>query len=305
MAETDYYKILGVNKDASDSEIKKAYRKLALKYHPDKTRGNKQDEAKFKEISEAYAVLSDKEKRQQYDTYGSADFQQRYSQEDIFRNFNMGDILREFEFGGGSFSSSRQGGMGGNPFFNGMGGGGCQRNRRNIKGNAFEYEVTLSLEEVLTGTKKTIHINHGSINDSITVTIPKGMTTGKKIRVQGKGDASPFGGERGDLFIKSRVLNHPEYEIKENDIYVTRSIRLTQALLGTKINITTPLGKTMSLNVPAGTRHKSKMRLTGQGIPYLNKSQSGDLFVVIDVEMPKTLTREQKKLVEKLIKTGL
>lgn len=128
----DYYKILGIDKQASAAEIKKAYRKLALKYHPDKTKGDKAMEDKFKKISEAYAVLSDPEKRNQYDTYGSAGFQQRFSQEDIFRNFDMGDILKEFGFGGGGgFSSSFGGGgqrsgfggMGGNPFFQNMGGG--------------------------------------------------------------------------------------------------------------------------------------------------------------------------------------
>ena len=131
----DYYKILGIDKKASASEIKKAYRKLALKYHPDKTKGDKTMEVNFKKISVAYAVLSDPEKKNQYDTYGSADFQQRFSQEDIFRNFNLGDILKEFGFGGsrgGGFSSVfGQGGqpggfsrMGGNPFSRNMGGGG-------------------------------------------------------------------------------------------------------------------------------------------------------------------------------------
>jgi len=137
MAE-DYYKILGLNKPASAPEIKKAYRKLALKYHPDKTKGDKALEDKFKKISEAYAVLSDPEKKNQYDTYGSADFQQRFSQEDIFRNFDLGDILKEFGFGGaggGNFGRAGGGGFsgafgrgggarGGNPFSQGMGGGG-------------------------------------------------------------------------------------------------------------------------------------------------------------------------------------
>ncbi len=127
----DYYNILGVNKTANASEIKKAYRKLALKYHPDKTKGDKTLEDKFKKISEAYAVLSDPQKKKQYDTYGSADFQQQFSQEDILRNFDLGDILKEFGFGGGSTRFSRTGGpqaqfsgMGGNPFFGNMGGGG-------------------------------------------------------------------------------------------------------------------------------------------------------------------------------------
>ncbi|MEA1969810.1 MAG: J domain-containing protein [Thermodesulfobacteriota bacterium] len=309
MAEIDYYKILGISKTAPETEIKKAYRKLALKYHPDRTKGDKALEAKFKEISEAYAVLSDKEKRQQYDTYGSADFQQRYSREDIFRNFDMGDILKEFGFGGrgrgrgGGFSSS-MGGMGGNSFFQGMGGG-CQRKKRDIKGDDLEYEIALSLEEIMTGTKKTISINHGSINDSLTVKIPKGMTTGKKIRVPGRGDTSPYGGPRGDLFIKSQLLANPYFEIKENNLFTTKEIKLTEALLGTKINITTPVGKDISLNIPPGTRHKAKMRLEKQGLPHLHKPECGDLFVVVHVEMPKELNKEQKKLVEKLVKTGL
>lgn len=132
--EQDYYNILGVDKNAPADQIKKAYRKLALKYHPDKTKGDKALEDKFKKISEAYAVLSDPEKKKQYDTYGSADFHQRFSQEDIFRNFDLGDILKEFGFGGGrggfsaSFGGPRQqggfSGMGGNPFFQNMGGGG-------------------------------------------------------------------------------------------------------------------------------------------------------------------------------------
>jgi curved DNA-binding protein len=303
MPETDYYKMLGVDKTASDVEIKKAYRKLALKYHPDKANGNKAFEAKFNEISEAYAVLSDKEKRHQYDTYGSADFQQRFSQEDIFSNFDVGDILREFGFGGGGRGCGGRGGMGGNPFGQGM--GGRQGRPRQTKGSDLEYEAALTLEEMITGTSKTITINHGNTTDTINVKIPKGMTQGKKIRVTGKGEASPYGGQPGDLFIKSRPTVTPEFRIDGNDIFTTKEIKLTQALLGTKIEIKTPLGKSINLNIPQGTRHKAKMRLASQGIPHINGGGCGDLFVEIQVNMPKQLDDEQKKLVEKMAQTGL
>lgn len=319
MAATDYYKTLGVQKSASASEIKKAYHKLALKYHPDKNKDDKAAETKFKEISEAYAVLSDKEKKQQYDTYGSADFQQRYSQEDIFRNFDIGDILKEFGFGGGSRGGFRQsfggGGfssnMGGNPFAHGMGGGchggGCHGGgqTRQMAGNDLEYEIGLSLEELYTGARKTVALNHAGNSETITVKIPKGMIPGKKIRVPGKGEPSPYGGPRGNLLIKSRPLNHPNYQIDGNDVSIIKEIKLTDALLGTKVDIETPVGKTIAITVPPGTRHKSKMRLAGQGIPIMNSSQTGHLFVIISVEMPGELTSSQKKLIEKLAKSGL
>ncbi len=316
MSETDYYKILGVKKTATDAEIKKAYRKLALKYHPDKTKGDKAAEAKFKEISEAYAVLSDKEKRHQYDTYGSANFQQRYSKEDIFRNFDIGDILKEFGFGGGGmgqFSRGFGGGGfsssmgGGNPFMHGMGGGckGRARQQQPVKGSDLEYEVPITLEEMINGTKKTLTVSHGNNNDTINVKIPKGLVPGKKIRVAGKGGLSQYGGPRGDLFIKSRLIQSPGFELKGNDIYTNKEIKLTEALLGTKVNILTPLGKKISLNIPCGTKHKSKMRLAKQGVPHINGGTKGDLFVVISVKMPDKLNAKQKKLVEKLSETGL
>ena len=146
MPETDYYKILGLNKSASAEEIKKAYRKMAMKYHPDHTKGDKAAEEKFKQISEAYAVLSDKEKRKQYDTFGSSGFHQRYSQEDIFKGFDFADIFREFGFGGMNFSSGGRGGsrfsFGGDPF------GGRARQAAQTKGSDLVYELPLTLQEV-------------------------------------------------------------------------------------------------------------------------------------------------------------
>ena len=313
----DYYQILGVDKKASASEIKKAYRKLALKYHPDKTKGDKALEDKFKKISEAYAVLSDPEKKNQYDTYGSADFQQRFSQEDIFRNFDLGDILKEFGFGGGrgggGFSSAfgqggRQGGfsgMGGNPFFQNMGGGGGYGRRQPPRGKNIEYEIPLTLHELMNGGKKTITINQGGAAKAIEVKIPKGLTAGKKIRLGGKGEISPHGGAAGDLFIKSTPIAADGIEIDGNHVMLTKQVSLTQALLGGSVEVNTPDGSVINLRIPAGTSHKAKMRIPGRGIPFMKGDGCGDLFVVVQIQMPKTLTAEQEKLIRKLQKTGL
>jgi curved DNA-binding protein len=315
MAE-DYYNILGIDKSASAADIKKAYRKLAMKYHPDKNKGDKTLEDKFKKISEAYAVLSDPEKRKQYDTYGSADFQQRYSQEDIFRNFDLGDILKEFGFGGGrgGFSASfgqggprgRSGFSGGNPFFQNTGGGfGQQRAYPRTPGKDIEYEIPLTLEELIHGTKKTITISQGSTTNAVEVRIPKGLTQGKKIRLAGKGEPSPHGGPAGNLYIKSRPVPADGFSIEGNDVFMTQSVKLTQALLGDKLEILTPSGKTMNLKLPAGTSHKARMRLPGHGIPHMKGNGCGDLFVVINIDMPKKLTDKQKKMIQELKATGL
>ena len=310
----DYYKILGIDKKSDATQIKKAYRKLALKYHPDKTKGDKALEDKFKKISEAYAVLTDPEKKNQYDTYGSADFQQRFSQEDIFRNFDLGDILKDFGFGGsrgGGFSSAfgrggQRGGMGQNQFFGNMGGGGFgQQQQARMKGKDIEYEIPLTLLEIINGTKKTLTINQGGIAKAIEVKIPKGLTLGKKIRLAGKGETSPHGGPSGNLYIKANPIPSKEYAIEGNDILLSKKVLLTQALLGATIEIVTPDGTAINLKLPAGTNHKAKMRVPGHGIPQMKGNGCGDLFVVINITMPKTLTAKQKELIQQLKKTGL
>jgi curved DNA-binding protein len=302
MAAADYYKTLGIDKNASDSDIKKAYRKLAMKYHPDHTKGDKTAEEKFKKISEAYAVLSDPEKRKQYDTYGSADFQQRFSQEDIFRNFDFSDIFREFGFGGGSRTAD--GGFrfsfgGGSPF------GGQQRQQRPIKGSDLVYELPITLHDVANGSKKQISLQHQGRSETITVTIPKGMASGKKLRLAGKGESSPYGGPAGDLFIKVKVVEDPVFKAENHDLYVYQTIKLTQALLGTQVSVPTLAGRELNLKIPAGTRHKTKMRLAGHGLPQMKGSGKGDLFVVILIDLPKQLTPEQKNLIRQLADAGL
>jgi curved DNA-binding protein len=304
MAETDYYKILGVNKTASETEIKKAYRKLAMKYHPDHTKGDKSAEETFKKISEAYAVLSDKEKRQQYDTFGSAGFQQRYSQEDIFKGSDFESILNELFGGSGRFGGGGRGMRfsfdGGGPF------GGYQRKQQAPpKGSDLEYELPLTLEDVVAGTQKIVSFQHKGHSEKITVKIPKGMISGKKLRIAGKGEPSPYGGPAGDLYIKAKVLDHPVYDVQAQDLYINRDIKLSEAILGTNISVPTLSGKELILKIPAGTKHKTKMRLSGHGLPHMHGKGQGDLYVHIHVNMPKRLTKKQKGLIEQLAETGL
>jgi len=303
MPEKDYYKILGVDKKASDTEIKKAYRKLAMKYHPDHAKGDKAAEDKFKQVSEAYAVLSDTEKRKQYDQFGSTGFHQRFSQEDIFRGADFSDIFREFGFGGSNFSGGRRGGArfsfgGGNPFGN-------FQQQAPVKGSDLIYELPLTLNEIATGTSKTISFQHKGQNEKITVKIPKGMISGKKIRLAGKGEMSPYGGPAGDLYIQSKVLDDPVFRSDEHDLYIEHKIKLTEAILGTGISVPTITGKALNLKIPAGTKHKTKMRLSGHGLPHMQGRAKGDLYVIIDVNIPKQLTSEQRKLIDKLAASGL
>lgn len=299
MSETDYYKILGVNKNASKEDIKKSYRKLAMKYHPDHTKGNKSDEEKFKKISEAYAVLSDKEKRKQYDTFGAAGFQQRFSQEDIFKGFDFDNILSEL-FGKGRGNGMRFSFGGGTPF------DGYQRQQKaRSKGANLVYELPLTLEEVATGTSKTVSYQHQGRSEKITVKIPKGMISGKKLRVAGKGDPDPYGGPPGDLYIQSKVLRNAVYDSKGYDLYMYKEIKLSEALLGSSISVPTLGKKELSLKIPPGTKHKTKMRLAGHGLPHMNGKDTGDLYVYIQVNMPAKLTKKQKKLIEQLAEVGL
>jgi curved DNA-binding protein len=310
MSETDYYKILGVDRNASESEIKKAYRKLAMKYHPDRTNGDKSAEEMFKKISEAYAVLSDKEKRKQYDTFGASGFSQRYSQEDIFRGFNFGDIFKEFGFDDSSFANMFMGGggrgrrfgfsFGGDPFSAYTAGQGAQ-----VKGPDLVYELPLTLQEVLSGATKIIALEQGGQQKKIEVKIPRGMATGKKLRLAGKGQPGALGGPPGDLYIQAKVLDDPVFSVVGHDLYVDREIKLTEALLGTQTKIPTVDGKNLNLKIPPGTQHHTKMRMKGYGLPEMKKGQRGNLYARIVVKTPKRLNKRQKALIQELSETGL
>ena len=296
----DYYSVLGVGKSASDAEIKKAYRKLAMKYHPDHAKGNKGAEEKFKKISEAYAVLSDKDKRQEYDTFGSEGFHQRFSQEDIFRGFDFGDIFQEFGFSGGRGGARRFNFGQGSPFNFGEG-----QQQARVKGSDLVYELPLTLREVATGASKTVSFQHQGRSENLTVKIPKGMITGKQLRLAGKGNPSPYGGPPGDLFIKSKLLDDPKFSNRQYDLYLNHELKLSEAILGITVSIPTIDDKQLSLKIPPGTKHGTKMRLTGHGLPDMKDNKKGDLYVRIQVEIPKNISAEQKKIVEELAATGL
>jgi curved DNA-binding protein len=303
MAE-DYYKLLGVNRNASEAEIKKAYRKLAMKYHPDHAKGDKAAEEKFKKISEAYAVLSDKDKRQEYDTFGSEGFRQRFSQEDIFRGFNVNDILREFGFGGDVFGGEGRGTRfsygTGSPF-----GGRGRQQPQSVKGSDIIYELPLTLREAAFGTNKTVTIQNQGLPERISVKIPKGMTAGKKLRLVGKGNPGPFGGPRGDLYIQAALIEDPVFGIEGPDLVTHRDIKITEALLGATISVPTLEDKKFNLKIPAGTKSGTRLRLTGHGLPTMQATKKGDLYVHIHIQVPQNLTREQRDLVEKLAATGI
>ena len=310
----DYYDTLGVTKDASNEQIKKAYRKLALKYHPDRNKDNKEAEEKFKKISEAYAVLSDKEKRQQYDMYGSAGFQQRYSQEDIFRGSNIGDILREFGFGGFGGASFRSAG-GGSPFeaffqqASSMGGQqsfhSAGRAQRPVKGSDVTFELAITLNDVLNGAEKTVSLRHHGRVENVSVKVPVGIESGKKLRLSGKGSPSPAGGPPGDLYLLVKVVDHDTFTREGVNLVVQQKIPFSSACLGTTIEVPTLNGKHLKVRVPAGIQQNARLRIKGRGLPTGPKGNRGDIYVQIATEVPKKLTGEQKKLVKQLAEKGL
>jgi len=303
----DYYKTLGVNKNASETEIKKAYRKLAMKFHPDHTKGDKVAEDKFKKISEAYAVLSDKDKRKQYDTFGSTGFKQKYTQEDIFRGFDFSDILKDFKFGSNMFGGKGRKGSSFSFNFGDQFNPHAQHFRQPPpeKGSDLIYELPLSLEEMMKDTNKTISYSHNGNTERLTVKIPKGMIAGKKLRIAGKGNPGMTGGPPGDLYIQSKLIPHPVFGCEGTDLFIDQTVKLSDALLGTTINIQTVDGNSLGVKVAPGTKHQTKMRLSGHGLPIMNTNTRGDIFVRIHVEMKKDLTKQQIKLIKKLAETGI
>ena len=308
----DYYEVLGVKKDSSAQDIKKAYRKLAMKYHPDRNKGDKEAEEKFKKLSEAYAVLSDPEKRKQYDTFGESGFQQRYSQEDIFRGSDLGDILKEFGLGGmgGNFRTS--GGQG-SPFetffFQGGGPDSGRTSHRTaqqpVKGSDQSYELSVSLNEILNGAEKTISLRRENKTENVSVKIPKGIKGGQKLRLAGKGAPSPYGGPPGDLFLLIKEQEHPDFTRDGKNLIIESRIPFSKACLGSDISVKSLEGKELKVKVPAGIQPQSKLRLKGHGLPAGKKGGRGDIYVKVAVDIPKKLTDEQKKLLKELAGKGL
>ncbi|MFT4579084.1 MAG: curved DNA-binding protein [Nitrospinales bacterium] len=289
---TDYYSVLGIKNGSSDDEIKKAYRKQAMKYHPDRNEGDTKAESKFKDISEAYAVLSDKKKRREYDQVGSEGFHQKFSQEDIFRDFDVNDILRGFGFGGNPAQ-----GRGGFP------GGGNRPHRENIKPPTLIKELSIGFEEAALGAQRNIAISRNGVVEETSINIPSGVTNGKILRLMGKGHLSPDGKNQGDLHLKIRVHPHPLFSRDAQNVMVNSDIKLTDALLGTTIEVQT-LNGIKSVKIPPGIQNNSKLRLKEVGIKSSSGVQ-GDQLVNIKIAIPKGLTDEQIKHIQYLKDTGI
>ena len=294
----DYYQVLGLKKGATAEEIKKAYRKLAVKYHPDKNPGNKEAEEKFKGINEAYAVLSDPQKKAQYDQFGSAGFQQRFSQEDIFRGFDVGDMFKDAGFGTDDifsriFGDAMRRQRGGSGF-----GGGPR------KGEDFTMEVQVTFRESYDGGEKRVAFMREGKREELSVKVPAGIESGAKLRISGKGGSGSGGGSAGDLYLTITVGSDPLYERDGDDIIVAKDVRFTEAALGASLDVPTLEG-TKRIKVPAGIQAGTKIRLKGLGFPHLGKTGRGDLYVRIGLRVPEQLTGPQRALLEELAGKGL
>lgn len=306
----DYYKVLGVEKGASEADIKKAYRKLAMKLHPDRNPNDKAAEDKFKEVNEAYAVLSDSQKRKQYDTFGSTRFHQQYSSEDIFRGTDFNSIFEEFGFGGGgagasSFFSSIFGGRGGYGGFGGMGGPGGGFQPAPQKGQDVEYPLQIGFMDAFHGGERRVNfsLSDGTRRD-ITVKIPKGIQDGARLRVAGRGAPSRSGGPAGDLFVVIQLAPHPDFRRVGDSLETDVELKISEALLGVSKDVPTPEGP-KKVKIPEGVAPGTKIRLRGMGFPLQGTDERGDLFAVVKVTVPKKLSKEQRHAAEELAHSGL
>ena len=292
----NYYSVLGLSKGASDEDIKKAYRKLAMQYHPDRNADDSKAEEKFKEVSEAYAVLSDKKKRGQYDQFGSEGFHQKFSQEDIFRDFDVNEIFSNFGFGGGGGNPFGGGGFG-NPFSQG------RPSHREAPIPALKKELSINFEEAALGCQRTLSISRNDVLEEINIKIPAGITHGKVLRLKSKGQLSLTGNRRGDLHLLVNVNSHPLFRREGRDVVVEAEIKLTQALLGTSIEVET-LNGIKSVKIPPGTQNNSRLRLKEAGIKFASGTR-GDQLVRIIINIPKNLTEEQIPHIQFLRDTGI
>jgi len=350
MAKRDFYDVLGVNKNASPEELKSAYRKLAVKYHPDKNPGDKASEDKFKEASEAYGILSDQEKKQNYDNFGHAAFEGGGGrQSGGFSGFGGADFSDIFE-----------------DFFGDFGGSGRSRGRRNTsnRGSDLRYDLSITLEEAYEGKKQDIKFSttekcntckgngskpghsadrctvcggNGKVRSNqgfftvqqtcpqcagsgeeitnpcndcngqgnkqtskkISVTIPKGVDDGTRIRLAGKGEAGSRGGANGDLYLFINVHSHDLFKRSDENLFFEFPISIADAALGTTIEIPTIDGGKAKIKIPDGTQNGKQFRLKGKGMPYMRGSGNGDLYVQVNTEVPISLNKEQKELLEK------
>ena len=301
----DYYEVLGVSKTASESELKSAYRKLAKKYHPDVNPGDKEAEAKFKEATEAYSVLSDADKRRQYDQFGHAAFEQGgggaggYGGFGGFDGADMGDIFGDIF--GNMFhgqSGSQSGSFGGQGFHSQSGFGGFGGRSTQAKGSDLHSEVSVSFEEAAFGCDRVMRLSDPSGNgviQTLKVHVPAGIEDGKSIRLKGKGNPGFNGGPAGDLFLKVNVASKPGFERKGMDIYTTANIPFTTAVFGGEAKVTTLYGDVIC-KIPEGTQSGRKIRLKGKGIVSMKDSAvHGNQYVTVQIQVPQNLSPEAKE----------
>ena len=277
-------------------EIKKSYRTLAKKYHPDRNPNNKAAEDSFKAISAAYAVLSDSEKRKQYDTFGDQKFHQNYSQEDIFRGADFKNIFTDSGFDGNDIFSRI--------FGQGFGGGGGGRGGA-TKGQDVEYPASVAFMDAFNGSERHINfrLSDGTSRE-MTIKVPAGIRDGGKLRVAGKGGNSPYGGPPGDLFVVISVAAHPQFTRIGDDVEGRFPVRLSEALLGGSKTLET-LDGVKKVKVPIGVKPGTKIRLKNLGFPVPGKTIRGDFFAVVEYEIPEKLNPAQTELVQSLAEAGL
>jgi curved DNA-binding protein len=309
----DYYAILGVPRDATEDDIKKAFRQLARKYHPDVAKDKKSAEAKFKEINEANEVLSDPAKRRQYDELG-ADWQEGAGTPPR-RGPARGVPQPEFHFGGTGFSDffeqffgggRRRSGFDADELFGRRArGGGFAGAEFTARGSDIEGDILVTLDEIMHGSTRTITLRRAdpatgeAETETFKVRIPPGAQEGRRIRVPGKGEAGAGGVGPGDLFLRVRVEAHPDFRTRGSDLVHELDLAPWDTVLGTEVVVPT-LSGTLKLRVPPGTHQGQQLRLRGQGLPRGNTGARGDLYVVINVQVPVHLTPEERAAWEKL-----
>jgi molecular chaperone DnaJ len=303
LSKKDFYTILGVTKSSSAEEIKKAYRKLAMLHHPDKNLGNKKAEEKFKEISEAYDILSDPTKKKNYDQFGSADgnpfsqqsssgfnpFGQASHQQPDFNDI-FGDLFggaQEGPFGSSGFGRQRA------------------RSRPPARGSDLRYTLTITYEDVYAGAEKVIFFarqkGQKEDNAKLSVTVPAGVKEGQRLKLAGEGD-HPQGAQPGDLYVILSIQNHLLFKREENDLLLDVPIKYTDILLGTEIEIPTLSGKSQ-IKIAAGTASGQILRLKGKGFPRIGQQGFGDMLVKVIVDIPSTINSEQKQMLQSLKET--
>jgi curved DNA-binding protein len=303
----DYYKTLGVPRTASADELKKSFRKLARQYHPDVARDKKKAEEKFKEINEAYEVLSDPAKRKKYDELGAnwksgADFRppsgwEHFSGGQTFRGRDAGGEDFETHFGGTGFSDFFEQ-LFGSRMRGGAGGFGRSPNFAEEefaeRGRDVEGDIMVTLEEAARGSIRSVSVRHGSRTETHQVKIPAGVTEGQRLRIAGRGEHGSGGGVAGDLYLRVRLAKHPDFEVEDHHLIHEAELAPWEAALGAEISVPTLTGR-VNIKIPAGTQSGQKLRVRGRGLP-----PSGDLLVVTKIVVPAKISDAEKKLWEQL-----